>query len=212
MKKTEGLLTTYKTIKNTIRKRLSELALNWNKSEKHIFAELAFCICTPLSKAVHCNEAVNKLEKSGVLFTGNDKQMKAFLQKVRFNNHKSKYILTAREFLTENGKLSIKKRIDVKNIYKTREWLADNVKGIGFKEASHFLRNIGFGSTLAILDVHVLKNLCDFGVIKRVPDPVSRKAYIEIERKMKIFSKKIGIPMIEMDLLLWHNETGCIVK
>ena len=29
---------------------------------------------------------------------------------------------------------------------------------MSYKEASHFLRNIGFGENIAILDRHILKN------------------------------------------------------
>ena len=65
---------------------------------------------------------------------------------------------------------------------------------------------------LAILDVHVLKNLHEFRVIKKIPDPVTRKQYLNIENKMKRFSSEIGIPLIELDLLLWYSETGRIVK
>jgi N-glycosylase/DNA lyase len=87
-----------------------------------------------------------------------------------------------------------------------------NVKGIGYKEASHFLRNIGFGQHLAILDVHILRNMVRYGVIESVPKNISRSVYLELENKLKGFAKKIGIPMDELDLLFWSSETGEIFK
>ena len=87
-----------------------------------------------------------------------------------------------------------------------------NVNGLGYKETSHFLRNIGLGKNFAILDRHILKNLKRYGVIKSIPKTLTRKKYLEIERKMKKFSEKIKIPLAELDLLFWSEETGEIFK
>jgi N-glycosylase/DNA lyase len=92
-----------------------------------------------------------------------------------------------------------------------REYLVKNVKGLGLKEASHFLRNIGHNN-LAILDRHILKNLHKLGVIEEVPRSLTKKAYLDIEEKFKRFSKKIGITMDELDLLFWSMETGKVFK
>jgi N-glycosylase/DNA lyase len=88
----------------------------------------------------------------------------------------------------------------------------ENVKGLGYKEASHFLRNIGLGEDLAILDRHILKNLALLGVIKEVPTSPTKRIYLEIERKMTAFSKESKIPMGHLDLLLWYKEAGEVFK
>ncbi|MDM7912425.1 MAG: DNA lyase, partial [Methanotrichaceae archaeon] len=82
----------------------------------------------------------------------------------------------------------------------------------GYKEASHFLRNIGLGGDLAILDRHILKNLALLGVIDGIPASPSKKMYLEIESKMIEFSRKAKIPMSHLDLLLWYKEAGEIFK
>jgi N-glycosylase/DNA lyase len=74
------------------------------------------------------------------------------------------------------------------------------------------LRNIGLGEDLAILDRHILKNLALLGVIKEVPSNLSRKTYLEIEKKMTEFSKEAEIPMGKLDLLLWYKEAGEVFK
>ena len=84
--------------------------------------------------------------------------------------------------------------------------------GLGYKEASHFLRNIGLGEDLAILDRHILKNLVLLGVIDEVPSSLSRKTYLDIERRMTEFSKRLGINMGQLDLLLWYKEAGEVFK
>lgn len=206
------LLAEYNSKKKDIQKRLGEFRLVWTKSDERIFSELCFCICTPQSKALHCHEAVSGLTKSGLLFSGDVSQVRDGLKKVRFPNNKAKYIVETREKLSSGRGLDVKRRISDKDIAATREWLVSNVKGIGYKEASHFLRNIGFGEDLAILDVHILNNMVEFKVIGERPKTLTKKKYMELEIKLKDFSKKIGIPLAELDLLFWSMKTGHIFK
>lgn len=76
---------------------------------------------------------------------------------------------------------------------------------------SHFLRNIG-KRDLAILDRHILKNLKNLKAIDELPKALTKKKYLEIEGKFKAFSNKIKIPIDELDLLFWSQETGEIFK
>ena len=87
-----------------------------------------------------------------------------------------------------------------------------NIKGIGFKEASHFLRNVGFYKDISILDRHILRNLVYLGVIDEIPKSLTGKKYLEIEEKMKKESDKLGIDMEYLDLVLWYKEAGEIFK
>lgn len=208
----ERLLAEYRDKKNDIRRRLAEFKHAWAGSDKRIFAELCFCICTPQSKAVHCDKAVSALAGTGMLYRGDVCRVRQGLKAVRFPNNKARYIVETRKKLASSRGVSIKKRISGKDVIATREWLVKNVKGIGYKEASHFLRNIGFGADLAILDVHILKNMVKHGIISEAPKSMTRKKYLELEGRLKEFSKRIGIPMAELDLLFWAMETGHIFK
>ncbi len=132
---------------------------------------------------------------------------------MRFKYKKAGYIIEARNKFLIDGKLTIKSLvIRFSDAYTAREWLVRNVKGIGYKEASHFLRNIGYGTDLAILDRHILKNLRSLQVIEVVPASLSRRRYLEIEEGMKELSEKVGIPMSHLDLVLWYKETGEVFK
>jgi N-glycosylase/DNA lyase len=91
-----------------------------------------------------------------------------------------------------------------------REWLAKNVKGLGYKEASHFLRNIGFDN-LAIIDFHIIDILAKHGMIER-PKTLTKKKYLEIEGVLKRIAKKLGMNLAELDLYLWCAETGKVLK
>ncbi|MCJ7816461.1 MAG: N-glycosylase/DNA lyase [Candidatus Aenigmarchaeota archaeon] len=204
----------YASRKMQIRQRLLDFQGVWNEPDERIFSELAFCFCTPQSKAKSCWLAVSLLQDSGLLYTGSHDDIKRTLhKKVRFHNNKSGYILQARNLFMDSGKLSIKKGLLEKGTpYEMREWLVSNMKGIGYKEASHFLRNIGLGKDIAILDRHILKNLKKHGAIREVPKTLTPKKYREIENQMRDFSRKVRIPMEEMDLLFWSEETGEVFK
>ncbi len=201
---------TYELKKADIEKRLEELKENWNKDEVHIFGELVFCLFTPQSKAKSCWNAVEKLKETGLLYTGTAGDIIKWMGAVRFNKNKSQYVVEARELFTENGELNVKGKLAGKTQEEKRQWLVKNVKGMGLKEASHFLRNVGFFD-LAILDRHILKNLIRHGVIE-MPKSLTEKKYLEIEGKFKEFAEKQCIPMSHLDLLFWSEEAGEVFK
>lgn len=206
------LILEYNKKKGQIKKRLREFSKLRKADDEEIFAELCFCILTPQSKAVYCNRAIEELKQSWLLFNGCFDTIRERLGGVRFPNNKTAYLVAAREFFRTGRSLDIKSKLDKNNIFKTRDWLVENIKGLGYKEASHFLRNIGLGRNLAILDVHILKNLKKFGVIKKIPTAMGRNTYLNIEEGMRKFSRRIRIPLAELDLLFWSNQTGFIFK
>ncbi len=194
----------YSRKKQDIRKRLSEFK-KAGRGDK-IFEELCFCLLTPQSKAVNCDKAIQELNKKGLLLKGNARRIAPILRKfTRFHNKKTCFIISARRVFCRN-------RLDFKNSLKSREWLVNNIQGMRYKEASHFLRNIGLGEEIAILDTHILKNLLKLSVIDSIPKSLNKKTYLDIESKMRVFSERIGIPMGDLDLLFWSNQTGYIFK
>lgn len=203
-----SLLAAYKEKQNEIEKRLNGFREISRKSDAEIFSELVFCILTPQSKAHMCDKAVKKLLSSKAIFGKAGEIKKHLKSKVRFHNTKAKHIVKARQLLNDGG---IKDKL-AGSPAEIREWLVENVYGLGYKEASHFLRNVGIGEELAILDRHVMKNLVKYGVIDTIPKSMTRKQYMEIEERMKEFADAIGIPLAHLDLLFWSHETGEIFK
>jgi len=205
----------YEAKKHEIRDRIEHFKKVWNQPDERIFAELCFCICTPQSRAKICDKVISTLEKNGLLFTGEIKDLLPFMKGIRFYQNKAGYIIDARKFFMTRGKVKIKDKISsFRNSYDLREWLSKNIRGIGMKEASHFIRNIGFdpNNELAILDRHILKNLLKLGVIDKLPKTLTKKQYLRIERKMKEFARENNMKLYELDMLLWSKETGEVLK
>ncbi len=208
------VISAYSQIRDQITTRLAEFRRLWAEgSEEDLFAELVFCLLTPQSRARVCWAAVERLRKANLLLRGSAKDVEEMLKGVRFKRTKAEYIVAARGVFLEGGTLDVRGRVRrFSSPSEAREYLVRTVKGMGYKEASHFLRNVGLGEDLAILDRHILKNLRALGVIEEVPASLTRRIYLEIEEKMREFSSAIGIPMAHLDLLLWYVETGEVFK
>jgi N-glycosylase/DNA lyase len=208
------LLQKYAAKKEDIKQRISDFDAMKGASDEDLYAEMAFCMLTPQSKAKQCWAAIEEIRKKDLLLSGDTKKIKEILRKrVRFHNNKARYMAENKELFMKNRKLSIKKKFSAFESEKElRSWLVKNIKGYGWKEASHFLRNAGLGEDMAILDRHILKNLAKYGIIDDVPKTLTPKKYEEIEGKMVIFCKKEKIPMSHLDLLFWSEETGEIFK
>ncbi len=94
-----------------------------------------------------------------------------------------------------------------------RDWLARErrIKGLGYKEASHFLRNVGYRG-YAILDKHILRSLAELGVIDSPQPPSTRAKYLAVEERLRGFARDLHINFDELDLVLWSMKTGEILK
>lgn len=199
-------------IKEKIKKALKDFKKTW-KNENAIYEEMCFCILTPQSSAKQAMKSINQLKEHNLLDKGSYEQKEPFVKNVRFFRTKAKRLVLVQEKFPKNEIKNILKNAGLpKDPHKARSFLVSEVNGYGLKEASHFLRNIGFGRDIAILDRHILKNLKNFGVIKEIPKTISKKNYLEIENKMRVFCKKNKVDFSELDLIFWSNETNDVLK
>jgi len=174
---------------------------------KNYLNELLFCLLTPQSQAQKCWKAVQELDKIDLKNTNIKEIANILKSKTRFHNNKAKYVKE-----TVKNWENIKKNLNNKNVLELRNWLAENVSGMGYKEASHFLRNIGKSNNqIAILDRHILRNLHSLKVIKS-NKLKGKNHYFEAERQFLSFAKETKIPIDHLDLLFWSQENGEIFK
>ena len=123
----------------------------------------------------------------------------------RFYNNRARFIVEARSIMDELPRI-----VNSDDSSAAREELVDRVRGIGFKEASHFLRNVGVFD-FAILDKHIVGMLCEeFGL-----QPIksfSRKRYLEMEKHFLKLSDHFGLRPGVLDLHMWKIATGKVLK
>ena len=201
------LVALYEGRKSAIQARLNDFS---RVQPSDYFYELLYCLMTPQSSAEHAEKAVNALQRAG--FADVELNPESILRTkehyIRFHKTKAKHLIHVKnEFPSIVNTLS-----NGGSAFEQREWLVAHVKGLGYKEATHFLRYIGRNGGLAILDRHILRNLKRFGVIRSVPQSLSRKKYFVIESRFAAFAHSVRIPVDELDLLFWSMETGEIRK
>ncbi len=171
-----------------------------------VFSELCFCLTTANSSAEMGIKVQNAL--SGRLEKLTRKELSAELRRLgyRFYNKRAEYIDEAKQWRAIKGKIK-----EFQSEIELREWLVENILGFGYKEASHFLRNIGF-KELAILDRHVIRTMHEHGMIKELPKTLNRKRYLEYEGKLKELGEKTNLDQSKLDLYLWYMKTGKVLK
>jgi N-glycosylase/DNA lyase len=150
-----------------------------------------------------------------LLSDGSQPELASALKGVhRYPNARSAYIVHSRDFLRNKLGFRIKAHLEQFDCsYERRDWLVreKGIKGLGYKEASHFLRNIGYRG-YAILDKHVLNCLAELKIIEDPKPPTTRSKYLTVEEKLRKFADDARIDFDEMDLVLWSMKTGEILK
>lgn len=187
---------------DTLDNRLNEFAALGKLSNNEWFSELCFCLLTANSQAQRAIDIQKHLGIQGFLENSQEsiaKTIKDFGH--RFHNNKAKYIVLAREYK------DIKDHLKGLTSIQAREFVVNNIKGLGYKEASHFLRNVGY-EDLAIIDRHIIKFLHKNNFIKEVPTSITKKMYLELENILKGYK----INMNKLDLMIWCHITGKILK
>ncbi len=191
-------------IRQRIESRLNEFSTLKEHPEKW-FNELCFCILTANSTAERCIEMQKRIgDKFSTLPI---KKLKDEMRNAscRFYNKRADYIIEARDKFDAQ---TLKKLAD-KNPLQAREWLVENIEGIGIKEASHLLRNVGY--EIAIADFHIVDILKRYRFIP-AGMVLNWKNYIFIENKLREMARMFNMGLGELDLYLWYMETGKILK
>ncbi|PIN89684.1 N-glycosylase [Candidatus Pacearchaeota archaeon CG10_big_fil_rev_8_21_14_0_10_32_14] len=186
-----------------IQNRLNEFSeIIKRNNEKEIFRELCFCILTAGASAELGIKTIDHI--GDVIYNGTQEEIVSKLKEVyRFYNLRGNYIFLARN----NFDIKV---LNLPHIER-RDEIVKRIKGIGYKEASHFLRNIGY-KDYAILDKHILNCLHEAGILENNKPPKNRNRYLEIEETLRNFSKELGIDFDELDLVLWSLKTGKVLK
>ena len=207
-KQRRELLELYELKKEEIRNRLLEFKQAFQEADdRQIFRELSFCI---LSSGVGPKVAGQCMSAIGEKLVDGEKG--ELLERIgtihKYAENASRYIVFTREYLKEEHGFLLKALVSsFGDRVERRDFFAKNpeIKGLGYMQASHFLRNLGF-SGYAILDRNNLASLFELGVIGETKYPLTKKRYLETESLMTKAAHELGISLDEFDLLLWSRK------
>ena len=212
----ERVVATHRARRKEIRKRLGEFDEVWRKgSDARLWEELAYCIFTAGASARMGLDSVDAVRP--LLLDGEADAMTSALKAAgahRFPVARPQYIVVTRNYFRAQFGMALRKRLrEFSDPVERRDWLAQEkqVKGLGYKESSHFLRNVGVKGH-AILDKHVMRCLTEVGVVNSAKPPQTRRKYLEVEQELIRFAKEIRVDFDELDLVLWSMKTGEILK
>jgi N-glycosylase/DNA lyase len=197
-------------VKRMVEDRMEEFRQVHEMDTYKWYEELVYCLLTAYASAVMGQKCVDALCLDNVLLEGSEDDIRRVLVETghRFPNKRSEYIYNTRT-LAPVIKETIQGFHDSK---KARKWLVENVKGLGWKEGSHYLRNIGYFD-LAIIDRHILNNLREFGLLDEDGRKgLTRKTYLAIEELLDVVSKRLQLEPGELDLYMWYRKTGKVLK
>ena len=210
----ENIIKAHSERRADIRARLAEFAaIGRHGSDTNLLEEMVFCFFTGGCSA---RMGLNALEAvKPILLTGGQVEFAKALTGVhRYPNARARYVVASRDFLREHCDLKLRKKFRSFSCQlERRDWLVreKGIKGLGYKEASHYLRNIGFRG-YAILDKHVLNCLAELKIIDDAKPPNTRLKYLMVEEKLKQLTSMTQIDFDELDLVLWSMKTGVILK
>lgn len=206
----------YSDHRDDIKERIREFEELKDADDHRLFKELVFVILTSQSSAKDCWKAVEELDRKGLLESGSKQDIADVIAAhgVRYELNKAEYIVENREKLSQptlqepDSNIKIKSRI--KDVGKTRKWMAENLNGVGLKAASHFLRNIGYESV--IISKYITDALYDLDYISEAKVPDSKEEYLRQEEAFYKLSEDLGLGVVELDLALWSMRTGEVFK
>lgn len=212
----EDIRATHKARRKEIRARLDQFREVWhNGSDEQLWEELVFCIFTAGASARMGFRAVDAVRP--FLVDGKREDMTLALRTAgahRFPVERPGYIVVTRNYLREHCDMALRRKLSsFTDPIARRDWLAreKQIKGLGYKESSHFLRNIGLLGH-AILDKHVMNCLYDLDVVESPKPPATRTRYLETEERLRSFARELRIDFDELDLVLWSMKTGEVLK
>jgi N-glycosylase/DNA lyase len=144
-------------IAKIISDRIVEFEKFGNEKKDAVFGELCFCLLTANFSAERCISIQKEMGRSFSILTEEELAKELKKHGHRFPNTRANYIFEARKCEKDLCKI-------IGDGKARREVLVKEIKGLGMKEASHFLRNIGF-KDVAIIDFHIIDLLKREGLI-----------------------------------------------
>ncbi len=172
-----------------------------------IFSEASFCILTANSSAV----MGIKIQKEVGIEGFRKYPLEKLYQIIRSKGHRFAMQRAERIILLrEKEKLLNSVVKEYKSGKEAREILVKEIKGYGYKEASHFLRNVGF-EDVAIIDRHISRFLFEKGLVKP-RKTITKKVYLECEEALEKIAEELGLTQGELDLYIFYIKTKKVLK
>lgn len=188
-------------------------------TEPRLWTELACCVLSSQVPYATAQAAAVRIEANGVLMDPGvcpevleaslaellrrPFQLETGMRRYRFPESRARQLAaTATAVRTEAHGLA-NLLAGFERIQDAREWFVDHAPGLGPKQASMFLRNVGASYDLAVLDRHVINYMIAVGLTTD-PAPTRRMAdYRRDEIILRDHAAEFGLPVGFLDWAVW---------
>jgi len=206
-------------------KHMQNKVLWHNQEERSLWHELVACILGSGVPFEHAKAAAAYLDKSGLIRTSAQCRYDIFEKhiatalgepifppytkdgrgrKYRFPRLRANHIRRTAECIYGRGDTIAQLLLGHRDQHSARVHLIERAVGIGPKQASLFLRNVGFSDELAILDVHVLRYMFLVGLLPVCFTTVQcLRRYEAIESRLHAYAHKLDVTVGSLDTAIW---------
>lgn len=130
-------------------------------------------------------------------------------RKYRFPKIRAENVMSAAKTLYVRNSGLFKVLKNANSEHEARKFLVKNIAGVGMKEASHFLRNIGYSESLAIIDSHVVAFLKEIEALPQVKiRSITPQIYMKLERILQDLCNCLDVSLSTFDMAIWHYMRG----
>ncbi len=199
---------------------------NWRRLDEHdLWREFCLCVLSSRTRFELASEAVDRLERSGVLARMRAKptnvhhaEVEAVLRPrkdgkvgargIPFWRSRSAQLLGSAAALYAGRRKGLKSiLLRIGDPERVRSEFVSTLPGMGMKQASHFLQNIGFSRDLAIIDTHLLSFIIeDLMLIRFESHGVSERMYMDLERRVQRMAAANGFSLRQLDRAIWRSK------
>lgn len=202
--------------------------MNWNNfSEEQLWLGLVSCILSSRVRFETAAACAQHLYQTGLLnpsrIITEPKKFERRLEKelsmpifppfkgsrgcrYRYSKSKANYIVRTALEIYSSGNSNLKCiLVECLDEYEARNVLIDNAVGIGYKQASLFLRNIYYSENLAILDSHVIRYMTLLKMMKNCSKVKlsNKKTYLNLERQLWNYATLNDKSLSTLDIAIW---------
>ena len=194
-------------VSSVVEDRMRSFARVRDGSDERLFLELCFCLLTANFQSEKSMVIYDAIGNGFLRLEGDDLARRLRDLGYRFPNVRARFIVEARAHIPHLRSVVYGELSDAEK----RAWLEKNVKGFGFKEASHFLRNVGVPA-FPIIDRHIVAILDSHGLLDDPGKPITKKRYLEVEESMNALASACGLDHGRLDFYVWYLKTGRVLK
>jgi N-glycosylase/DNA lyase len=189
------------------------------RTERRLWWEISSCVLSSQVPYPIAAAAADELSRSGKLLSARSDKLtlatelehsllkpltlNGRMQRYRFPTARSRQLAELRCLISsEFG--TLKKLVKQEEATVLREWLVRNAPGLGPKQSSMFLRNIGLSYDFAILDRHVLTYMVSRDLCTGSATFVSRLTdYYRHEQTLRDHASVLGFSVGLLDWAIW---------